>query len=209
VESFLKWMQENHVHLCACTMPMEQPTSLWVHYLQVVGFHIILPRLHATLDLQDATLTTERIDLRRVELDDLDSIESIAGEAFPASSYYKDALFPRNLAEKGYRQSLRQALAANGTTSHLYVTGEPRSVRGFVHFTTENSTSDLCAVSVAPDLRWTGMEFDLYVSVLHILRKLGIKQVMTNVWASDTTLLNMYVSLGFSALRRNSTGPAF
>ena len=41
------------------------------------------------------------------------------------------------------------------------------------------------------------MGFDLYISVLHELKNLGVRRIVTSISAANTAVMNVYSVLGF------------
>ena len=196
---FRSWVEQRGISLCACTIPANEAYSFWKCYLAEADFRIVDFSVQATLNgLQRARLPEARTELREAQPSDADAIEAIATQAFRYGRYHADPLFPRELADRRYGHWVRNALMAQATVDRIYVMGEPGSVQGFYHVTVEEGISDLRLAAVAPALRGTLLGFDLYVSVLHLLKGLGIRRVVTSISAANTAVMNVYATLGFS-----------
>jgi hypothetical protein len=199
VERFRQWARQSRVSLCACMIPVKESHSFWKCYLGEAGFYIVDLSVQATLNgLQHAYLPETRAELREARLDDREAIEAIATNAFHHGRYHADPLFPRELADKRYGHWIRNALTAENAVDRVYVMGEPDSVRGFYHVTIEEGVSDLRLAAIAPSLRGTLLGFDLYVSVLHLLKELGVRRALTSISAANTSVMNVFAALGFS-----------
>ncbi len=199
VERFCLWAKRNHISLCACAIPVNESHSSWKLYLSEAGFHVVDLSLQGTLNvLQDARLPEARSELRPARLDDRNAIEAIAEQSFRNGRYHADPLFPRELADKRYGHWVRNALAEEDAIDRVYVMGEPGDVQGFFHVTIEEGVSDLRLAATAPALRGTLLGFDLYVSVLHLLKGLGVRRVVSSISAGNTAVMNVLAELGFS-----------
>jgi GNAT superfamily N-acetyltransferase len=198
-ERFRAWARQSRVSLCACTIPVDESHSFWKCSLGDAGFDIVDFSVQTTLNgLQKACLPKARSELRLARLDDRDAIEAIARQSFRNGRYHADPLFPQELADKRYCHWVRNALAAKDTIDRVYVMGKPGSVQGFFHLTEEQGVSDLRLAAVAPALRGTALGFELYVSVLHLLKGLGVRQVVSSISAANTGVMSVYAMLGFS-----------
>jgi hypothetical protein len=199
VERFRVWARQNRVSLCACTIPADESHSFSRCSLNEAGFHFVDFSLQAALNsLQKARLPKARAKLRAARPDDYKMIEAIATRSFRTGRYHADPLFPRELADKRYCQWMRNALAAQNPIDHVYVLGELGFVQGFFHITQEEDFSDLRLVAIAPELKGTVMGFEIYVSVLNLLRGRGIRRVMSVISATNTAVMNVHAMLGFS-----------
>ncbi len=108
-----------------------------------------------------------------------------------------DPRFPSELAGRRYRQWATNALTGNNPGERLYVMGEPGDVQGFYHVTVDESVSDLLLAAVAPELQGTMLGFDLYLAVLHTLKGLGVRRVVSTISGKNTPVINVYSMLGF------------
>jgi RimJ/RimL family protein N-acetyltransferase len=199
MNGFAAWTGANRVSLCSCTVPANESDSLWKYYLGEAGFHFVDFSVRSTLKgLQNARLPEARTALREARTDDHEAIKAMALEAFHNGRYHADPLFPRELADKRYGRWVGNALSAETGIDRVYVMGQPGSVQGFFHVTVEEDISDLRLAAIAPALRGTLLGFDLYVSVLHLLKGLGIRRVVTSISAANTAVMNVYAMLGFS-----------
>jgi L-amino acid N-acyltransferase YncA len=199
VERFRVWAAQRRVALCACTIPANESHSFWKCYLGDAEFHIVDFSLRASLNsLQSAHLPKTPAELRDARPDDCAAIEDIATHAFSHGRYHADSLFPRELADKRYRHWVRKALAGENSSDRVYVLEEAGAVQGFYHVTVEDGISDLRLAAVAPAWRGTLLGFDLYVAMLHVLKGLGVRRVVTSISAANTGVMKIFAKLGFS-----------
>lgn len=198
-ELFRRWVYQEGARLCACTIAASESHSFGKYLLAKAGFHFVDFSLQTTLNgLQKTTLPKCHSKLRLAELDDFILIEAIARQAFRNGRYHSDPLFPRELADKRYCEWIRNALTTQNSIDHVYVMGEPGRVRGFFHVTHEEAVSDLRLAAIEPASRGTPLGFDLYASVLHLLKSHGVNRVLSSISVANTSVLNVYSMLGFS-----------
>jgi hypothetical protein len=196
LERFSKWVGQNKIEVCSCVVPAQ--CRFWNHYLNEAGFRFVDLGLRVSLsNLTRVQLPEARFTLREAQPEDWDLVEAIASESFQHGRYHADPLFPTRLADLRYRDWVRRAFNEKNGIDHVYVLGEVGAVEGFYHVTVEGSVSDLRLAAVAPALKGTMAGFDLYVSMLHKLKSLGVRRVITNISATNTAVLNVYSMLGF------------
>jgi L-amino acid N-acyltransferase YncA len=195
-ESLLSWLHRNDVVLCSCAVPAS--SAFWKTYLPRVGFEWGDLGLRVALNgLNKASLRPARFTLRNAVPGDSDAVGAIAGQAFHHGRYHADPRFPSELADRRYRQWATNALAGNNPGEFLYVMGEPGKVQGFYHVAVDKTVSDLRLAALAPELQGTMLGFDLYLAVLHTLKKLGVRRVVSTISGTNTPVMNVYSMLGF------------
>jgi RimJ/RimL family protein N-acetyltransferase len=195
-ESLLSWLHRNDVALCSCAVPASN--AFWRTYLPRLGFEWVDLVLRVTLNgLNKASLRPARFTLRKAVPGDAVAIAAIAGQAFVHGRYHADPRFPNDLANQRYSQWATNALARSNSGEYLYVMGEPGKVQGFYHFTVDESVSDLRLAALAPELQGTMLGFDLYLAVLHTLKELGVRRVVSTISGTNTPVMNVYSMLGF------------
>jgi GNAT superfamily N-acetyltransferase len=195
-DAFLAWARHNQVSLCACTIPAG--SRFWKSYLPELEFRFVDFLLRPFLNgLQTAPLPQARSVLRSAQRGDWEAIEAIAAQSFRHGRYHADPVFPPELADLRYRRWIRNALTGENAVDRVYVMGEPGSVQGFYHVTVEGDVSDLRLAALKPELRGTLLGFDLYVSMLQVLKSLGVRRVITSISAGNTAVMNVYSMLGF------------
>jgi len=193
---FYSWMTRYRVSVCGCVIPVG--SLFWKSFLPELGFRFVDFGIEARLrNLPSAPLPKIRAALRSPEPEDRLAIETLAVRSFAHGRYFADPLFPRELAERRYRRWIANALDGVGGLDRVYVLGERGSVDGFFHVAVQGQVADLRLAAVAPELQSTGMGFDLYVSVLHELNKMGVRRIVTSISAANTAVMNLYSLLGF------------
>jgi GNAT superfamily N-acetyltransferase len=195
-ESLLCWLSRNDVALCSCAIPASN--VFWKTYFPRFGFQWVDLGLRVALNgLHRVALRPARFTLREAVSSDSDAIAAIAGQAFHHGRYHADPRFPNELADRRYRQWATNALTGNNPGERLYVMGEPGNVQGFYHLALDGSVSDLRLAAVAPELQGTMLGFDLYLAVLHTLKELGVRRVVTTISGTNTPVINVFSMLGF------------
>jgi GNAT superfamily N-acetyltransferase len=195
-ESLASWLGRNRVEVCACVIPAAN--AFWKVHLPRMGFVFVDFGLRANLNsLQTASLPKARTELRRAERSDWEDIQAIAAQSFHHGRYHADPLFPRELADRRYRQWVGNALAGEYEFDRVYVMGKPGNVQGFYHLTIEGEVSDLRLAAVRPKLQGTVFGVELYLSALHLLKQSGVRRVITNFSAGNTSAMNLLAMLGF------------
>lgn len=198
--NFYSWMTCHHVFICGCVIPAE--SLFWKSFLPALGFHFVDFSIEAKFrDLSSAPLPRVRVALRDPDPEDHLAIETLAAQSFAHGRYLADALFPRELALRRYRRWIASALSVANGPDHVYVLGEPGRVDGFFHVAVMGEMADLRLAAVAPELQGTGIGLELYVSVLHELKKVGVRRVVTSISAANTAVTNIYSRLGFRFAR--------
>ncbi|MGA3018755.1 MAG: GNAT family N-acetyltransferase [Bryobacteraceae bacterium] len=193
---FHSWMTRHDVSVCGCAIPAG--SLFWKSFLPELGFRFVDFGIEARIrDLASVALPEARTVLRSPEPGDRAAIETLAARSFAHGRYFADALFPRELARHRYQRWIANALAVEGGPDRIYVLGERGSVDGFFHLAIQGQVADLRLAAVAPEFQGTGMGWDLYVSVLHELRRLRVRKLVTSISVANTAILNLYSMLGF------------
>ncbi len=193
---FRSWMRANDILLCSCAVPATD--SFWRRWLPEAGFRFVDCALQVSLGpLSRAHLPKVRLGLRPAEPPDHSAIEAIAAQSFAHGRYHADPFFPDELAHRRYLRWIQNALLGGKPEDRVFVLGKPGQVMGFYHATIEGDQSDLRLAAVKPDLKKTGAGVDLYAGVLHELRRLGIRRVVSTISPANTGVMNLYSMLGF------------
>ncbi len=196
LESLRSWIKVNRIAFCSCAIPASD--SFWRRWLPQADFRFVDSTLQVTLNLlSTARLPRTRLELRPAQLQDHAEVESIAAHSFAHGRYHADPFFPKELANRRYRQWIQTALSSEKPEDRVFVLGKPGQVLGFYHVTIEDALSDLRLAAIAPNLKKTGVGVDLYAGVLAKLQKLGIKRVVSNISSGNTGVMNIYSMLGF------------
>ena len=190
------WATANSVVLCSCAVPAAERYRRGC--LPRAGFQEVDFSLQVALNgLQSTKLPEARAELREATAADHESIKRIAAAGFQHGRYHADPRFPRELADRRYSQWMANALSGDDPHDRVFVLGEPGRVQGFYHVSMEEAVSDLRLASVAPELKGTMLGFDLYASILHVLKHRGVRRVIASISAANTAVMNVFATLGF------------
>jgi GNAT superfamily N-acetyltransferase len=193
---FANWARRNGVLVCSCVIPAK--SNFWIGHLAAARFSFVDFGLRPILsNLSHASLPEARFALRLAEPEDWEAVEDIALQSFHDGRYHADPFFPARLADLRYRDWMKRALRDENGINRVYVLGPPATVQGFYHLTVEGTNSDLRLAAVAPSFKGTMLGFDLYVSALQELKKLGVRRIITSISAANTSVMNVYSALGF------------
>jgi hypothetical protein len=187
-----QWASDHAVELIACRVPANH--FAWIALLPMLGFTMVdfevivsLPRLQAT------SLPPTRIPVRLAGPEDQPFIERIAETSFLSGRYHTDARFPQHLANRRYRQWIRNAFAYPEPETYVYVIGEPGLVQGFLHVVIREGGADLRLGAIDKQAAsLPGLGFHLYVGTLIELKKRGVRQVVTKISPVNTSVMNIY-----------------
>jgi L-amino acid N-acyltransferase YncA len=192
---FAAWMQAKTIAVCSSSLAPTQ--SFWRQVLPQVGFEFVDLSLQVTLSLASAKLPPVRYQLRPALPEDHAAIEAIAAESFSHGRYHADPLFPKHPANRRYAQWVRNTLGNPSEIDRIYVLEQGGRVAGFHHVTIERDISDLRLAAVAPDSKGTMLGVELYAAMLHELRRLNVRRVVTSISAVNHDVINLYSMLGF------------
>lgn len=196
LESLRSWLNTDEILLCSCAVPGSD--TFWRRWLPQAEFRFVDCTLQVSLGpLSRVRLPRTRLELRPAQPEDHAAIEAIAAQSFTHGRYHADPFFPKELANRRYRQWIQTALSGEKAEDRVFVLGKPGQVLGFYHVTLEGEASDLRLAAVAPDLKKTGVGIDLYAGILGKLQKLGIRRVFSTISSSNTSVMNIYSMLGF------------
>jgi len=193
--AFTRWARLQGVVVCSAVLAPAH--SLWRNLLSQTGFEFVDLSLQVTLSLSGAKLPPVRSSLRLAVPEDHAAIEEIAAGSFSHGRYHADPRFPQNLADRRYAHWVRNALVHPNEVDRVYVLEEGGKVAGFYHVTVEGDLSDLRLAAVAPEWKNTMLGVDLYIAMLHELRQGKVRRIVTSISAMNTSILNLYSTLGF------------
>ena len=193
---FGAWMTRHNVSVCGCIFPAGN--VFWKSFLPTLGFRFVDFSIEARLpSLSSAKLPPARVALRNSGPADQGVIEALAKSSFAHGRYYADPRFPKELAQRRYKQWVANALVAANGIDRVFVLEEDGTVKGFFHVAIHGHAADLRLAAIDPELQGSGMGFELYISVFHELKKLGVRKLVTSISAANTAVMNIYSTLGF------------
>lgn len=165
--------------------------------LEAAGFRFIEVQLRATLPrLRSADPGPPRITVRPASPPDHGGIARIAGSAFNFGRYHADPRFPRSLADQRYRVWMERILAGPGPGTWIGVVGPEGLPGGYLHAEITEGRADIRLAAV--DRGAAGIAGpELFRGAIHEFAHRGVDQVTARVSAANTSVLNIYASLGF------------
>ena len=189
---FAAWMERKNTLVCSSTLAPTQ--SFWRQVLPRIGFEFVDLSLQVSLSLSLAKLPPVLSQLRPAVPEDHAAIEAIAAVSFSHGRYHADPRFPKHLADRRYSRWVRNTLSNPSEVDRIYVLEQGGRPAGFFHVTVEGDVSDLRLAAVA---KGTMLGGELYAAMLHELRRLDVRRVVTSVSAMNHTVVNLYSMLGF------------
>lgn len=196
-----RWMRRHDVELLACTVP--SGSNSWVSWLCNAGFAFVDLSLLA-FARRLTVLPPARIPIRVAVDADEAALVRIAGKAFTFGRYHADARFPRALADDRYRHWMRNAMSARSEREFVLVSGAPGTPTGFVHAVIRDKVADLRLAAVDPTQNVGLLGTSLFTSALHSLVDYGATRAQARISAANTSILNLYSSLGFALVKPES-----
>jgi hypothetical protein len=128
-ERFLEWTSAHRVELVSCTVPADD--RAWRALMPPLDFLCVEQTLNLTFRVQAYSAAAPTRPVRLATVDDHQQIEEIAAHTFRHGRYNADPRFPLDLADRRYRQWVRNALTSASPKERVYVVGPPGNVKGF------------------------------------------------------------------------------
>jgi ribosomal protein S18 acetylase RimI-like enzyme len=179
-----------------------------LHLLEEIGFHFVETALVPTCNINKnkelsefcinpasvlpGRFSVDEITVSVMEVDALiDSVRSIAAESFTRDRFHLDPHCDNTAANRRYSNWVDDLLADSTVTFHLLHHRE--EIAGFMARRGEH------LVLAGFSRRHIGSGFGdfLWLSVLKAMQDEGLRQVHTQISASNTAVHNLYVRLGF------------
>ncbi|MDE3088115.1 MAG: hypothetical protein KGJ80_01860 [Chloroflexota bacterium] len=193
--TLVTWADANKVELVSCAVTGND--TRWLALLPTMGFTFVDFTFECVgRRIQETPFPETRIPVRLAELSDQAEIEQIAARAFSFGRYHCDLRFPRELADRRYRQWLCNTFSTLGSQARIYVIGEPGKVKGFVHLNVTGMDVYVTIAAVDRDVQGTGAGADLLFGMLQTVKAEGIKTVTTKVSAANLAIVNLIPHFG-------------
>ena len=188
------WAREHGVELISLTAGAAQRD---VHALVAgSGFQAMDVTLQADLArVPAATFPPPRFPFRPIDASDVDAAAELASHAFVHDRFHTDPLVPEGLAGRRFAWWVRNAFAIRDADNPVFVLGAPGEVRGFFHVVRRGTLGDLRLAAARPDAPFDG--HDLFVNVMHALRRMDVRRATARFSAPNTAVMNVYAALGF------------
>jgi ribosomal protein S18 acetylase RimI-like enzyme len=190
--SLAAWTSGNRVELVSCYIPADQPALRAL--LPETGFVYVDTVLRAAL-VMDGPWTPAQVDF--AQRDDQADLERIAETAIQFGRYHADARFPRHLADRRYRIWVRNALAAQGAETAIYVIRRSGRAVAFSHVEFEEGKAHAALTAVDPGYQRGGIGKELINMRLNDLAVRGIRETYSRISVINASILNFYAAIGF------------
>jgi hypothetical protein len=155
--------------------------------------------------LKPESLPSARFPLRPAEAEDHEAILHIAKSAFSFGRYHGDPRFPRDLANRRYKQWVKNALECGDPGDHVFVLGKPNAVLGFMNVVVRDGHADLRLGAVDPKNEIGFAGFALYAGTLRVVHMLGARNASAKVAAANTRVMNICAMLGYRFFNPEAT----
>jgi hypothetical protein len=155
--------------------------------------------------LKPESLPRARFPLRPAEAEDHEAILRIAESAFSFGRYHGDPRFPRDLANRRYKQWVKNALECGDPGDHVFVLGKPNAVLGFMNVVVRDGHADLRLGAVDPKNEIGFAGFVLYAETLRVVHMLCARNASAKVAAANTRVMNICAMLGYRFFNPEAT----
>lgn len=195
-EALGAWCQARGVELVVAAVPAADRT--WLALMPQLGFTFFDMTYTVRLTaLQSAKLPEVRGEARLATVADLPQLEAIAEQVFQFGRYHADPYVPVELANKRYREWLRNEVAGLGPDSRMYVVGAPGDVRGFFHSVIRDGVARVTIFAIDERYQRGTTGFNVLAGALRDLRSVGVRMVVSRISAVNTGVLNLIKVFGF------------
>lgn len=189
------WTSARAVELVAVTVPAGNTRALC--RLQESGFRYNDTRITIFYPhVQKVKLPPKRFSMEYAQPADADQILTIAETVFDAGRYHADPRFPKELANRRYRDWLRRAMAGENFQRVLVARGEEGEIRGISIAMEKGDRGDPILMAVAPHLVGTTFGIRLGVATYHYFQEQGVKIGYSKISVTNTGAHNLHSYLG-------------
>lgn len=190
-----QWMRERIVPLVGAVVPAE--SALTIARLQQIGFiqiDTVLDVVHERAKIEKAPRM--RCNLRRADPADMDEIMAISGSAFRHGRYHADPFFPKELADKRYRDWIRRAFEPINPQEVL-VCGAAGEIRGFsVIESRADATAYFHLFAAAEEWQSSPLSVAMFSATLHAMLERGARVINSRISAANTRVMNVHAFFG-------------
>jgi hypothetical protein len=199
VEAFRRrlqaWACVEQVELVSCTVVADD--RAWRALLPELGFSCVEQTVRIMLRVQTFTAPPPETPVRLAATDEASHIEEIAGDAFRHGRYHADPRFPRELADRRYRNWVRSACRSTDPLDRVYVLGQPGTVKGFFQLRLNKDRAEVGIIAVAKALQGSPAGPELVIGTQLALKAAGIRWITSKVSAANVGLINIVAHLGY------------
>ena len=188
------WARENGVELIGCSISATEP--MWRLSLPRLGFLFVDSTLTYTQPKLHRAKFPRSYAVRLATMEDRQSVERIAEQAFNVGRYHADPFFPTALANLRFRRWLEKAFASLGPSSRIYVTGESGAVTAFTHSNVEGDRAYITIGGADVAFQGRGAGAAVFLGTLEALRDSGVRRAQSKLSASNTAMMNLTAYAG-------------
>jgi RimJ/RimL family protein N-acetyltransferase len=193
-EALKTWAVENDVELIGCSLSATEP--MWRLSLPRLGFLFVDSTLTYTQPKLHRAKFPRSYAVRLATMEDRQSVERIAEQAFNVGRYHADPFFPTALANLRFRRWLEKAFASLGPSSRIYVTGESGAVTAFTHSNVEGDRAYITIGGADVAFQGRGAGAAVFLGTLEALRDSGVRRAQSKLSASNTAMMNLTAYAG-------------
>lgn len=194
-ERLTAWSAARGAELIVANLDAEDPRRLL--YFQQAGFvynDTVLSLCYKRL-APDGHLGP-KTPLVEATAEDEPALLEIAQTAFGHGRYHADARFPRELANRRYRDWLRRSLAP-GSSQRVLLAKVGGEIRGFsVVQIGDPSAAYFHLLAVAPAWYGSRVGIGLAAATIRYFAEAGAQRVYSKISAANTRVLNLHAALG-------------
>jgi len=190
---FREWTAAHAIELVACTVGGGD--RAWQALLPQLGFVWVEQTLRLTCRLHRFEAPPPSRPVRLATPDDRPQVEEIAGHAFRHGRYHADPRFPTDLADRRYRQWVRNA--ATDPEGRVYVVGDPGSVKGFFQLKVKGSRAEVGIMAVGEAAQGSTAASELMTGMHLDLKASGIRWVDAKVSTTNVRVMNLGIDFGY------------
>ena len=193
--AMLDYASKHAVELIMCSVPNEKRPAFAL--LSAAGFVFFDYTLAVSLSgLQVRKIPAPPIPVRDAQPGDQPEVERIAEQAFRYGRYHADPYIPGDLANRRYRDWVRNAFASADQNNRIFVTGSVDTVHGFMHVRLDGHTAHITIMAVDEPFQRGATAFSLAAGSLRRLRAAGIREIASKISAANLGIMNMTASFG-------------
>ena len=138
-----------------------------------------------------------RLVLREAREEDLDTLVSIASEAFSRGRYHLDPNLPSGSGDRRYAGWVQRAFR-DGQLLFTFEDTKANKVLGFYHVRDlGGGTANLALAAIEEGARGAGLGAVMYDQCLEECVKRGFQRVETTISVANTAVMNVFAQLGF------------
>ena len=194
-ERFRAWATAHRVELVACTVGADD--RAWRGLMPALGSSASSRPSASRFASRRTRPPRRRAPCGSPPPEDHPQIEEIAGHTFGHGRYNADPRFPPDLADRRYRQWIRNACTSTNPADRVYVVGQPGNVKGFFQLRLVEDRAEVGIMGVAESAKGSPAALDLMTGMHLDLKTLGIRWITAKISAGNTRVINLVAHFGY------------